>query len=148
MKNRGFEIVSKYEKQNINIPKRASSQSAGYDFEAANDVKFLPGEAKLVETGIKAYMLKDEVLKIFIRSSLALKGLMLANNVGIIDADYYNNPKNEGHIMILMYNYGKKDVNINKGERIAQGIFDKYLVVDNEISVNRLRSGGFGSTNK
>ncbi|MDC7243177.1 MAG: hypothetical protein PQJ44_04400, partial [Sphaerochaetaceae bacterium] len=65
--------------------------------------------------------------------------------VGIIDSDYYNNPDNEGEIMLILYNFGKEPVAINKGERIAQGIFMKYFTVDeNETTIKRL--GGFGST--
>ena len=141
---RGFECVSGYQ---VELPKRATKNSAGYDFCTIDTIKINPGEIVLVKTGIKAYMLNDEVLKIFPRSSLALKKLTLPNNVGIIDSDYYNNSKNEGHIFIPLYNFSDEAIIINQGEKIAQGIFEKYLIIDNEEEIANERQGGFGSTN-
>lgn len=101
----------------------------------------------LVPTGIKAYMQPDEVLMLFNRSSGPLKRrLILPNGVGIIDADYYNNPANEGEIFVQLINYGLTDYKIKKGERIAQGIFVPFLTADNESKPKSQRSGGFGST--
>ena len=81
---------------------------------------------------------------IHIRSSLALKyGIILANGVGVIDADY------NGHIMLPMLNLGDDDFKVCKGMRIAQGVFQKYLTVDgDEAGVGAIRRGGFGSTGK
>lgn len=147
MKKRGFEIVTGYEDEAI-IPKRATAMSSGYDFATIEDVTIKPGETVLVKTGIKAYMLEDEVLKLYVRSSLGFKrNLRLANSVGIIDADYYNNEGNEGHIMIALHNFGKEYQVIVKGERIAQGIFEKYLTIDGDIESTK-RTGGIGSTSK
>ncbi len=147
MRKRGFEIVSGYEDTAI-IPKRATAQSSGYDFATVEEVTIKPGETILVKTGIKAYMLDDEVLKLYVRSSLGFKrNLRLANSVGIIDADYYNNEGNEGHIMVALHNFGKEYQVIVKGERVAQGIFEKYLVVDHDDQ-SATRTGGFGSTSK
>lgn len=145
MKQRGFEKVS-YIEEGI-IPVRGTSMSAGYDFATIEETDIKPGQTVLVKTGIKAYMMDDEVLKIYVRSSLGFKrSLRLANSVGIIDADYYGNENNEGHIMIPLYNFGTEVQTLAKGERIAQGIFQKYLVVDNEEEINATRDGGFGST--
>lgn len=146
MKKRGFEVVTKFKDSSINLPKRKTSGSAGYDFEAAVDINIEPKTIAFVTTGIKAYMPKDEVLQMYPRSSLCFKKkLMKANSVGIIDSDYYNNPDNEGEIMLILYNFGDEVVEIKKGDRIAQGIFIKYLTVDeNETTIKRL--GGFGST--
>ena len=92
MKTRGFEIVSKYQGRGIDLPQRKTAASAGYDLQAARTVVVEPGQLAMVPTGLKAYMQSDEVLIIHIRSSMAIKrGLMLANHVGIVDADYYNN---------------------------------------------------------
>lgn len=103
----------------------------------------------LVPTGIKAYMNDGEYLLIANRSSNPLKrNLILPNGIGVIDADYYNNAKNEGAIYVQLINMGIRDVHIKKGERIAQGIFTHYLTVDNEADVTTTRSGGFGSTNR
>ena len=117
-------------------------------FAAAENVCLHAGGRALVPTGLKAYMQTDEYLGIHIRSSLAVKqGLYLANSQGIIDADYYNNPDNEGHILIAVVNGGKQDVVIEAGMRIAQGIFCKYLLTDNDaVSKKDTRSGGIGST--
>ena len=101
----------------------------------------------LVPTGIKAYMQPDEVLMLFNRSSGPLKRrLILPNGVGIIDADYYDNPANEGEIFVQLINYGLTDYHIKKGERIAQGIFVPYLTADEEEQPQAVREGGFGST--
>ena len=148
MKTRGFEIVSMYRAAGIYLPERKTSASTGHDFAAAESVEIVPGEGALVPTGVKAYMQPDEVLLIYIRSSTALKKhLMLLNSVGVIDADYYGNAENEGHIYIPLYNYGKKPVCIAVGERIAQGIFTHYLTVDGDTAGRGgKRTGGFGST--
>ena len=101
----------------------------------------------LVHTGIKACMEEDEVLYIFNRSSNPKKlGLVLANSVGVIDSDYYGNPDNDGEIMFAYYNFFPFDVTIQKGDRIGQGVFQKYLRAENAIISDVDRSGGFGST--
>ena len=102
----------------------------------------------LIPTGLKAYMQPDEYLAIHIRSSLAVKQrLVLANSQGIIDADYYNNADNEGHILIALLNGGSQDVAVSAGMRIAQGIFCKYLLTDrDELTGKEERTGGIGST--
>ena len=89
-----------------------------------------------------------EVLYIHIRSSLGIKyNLQLTNGTGIIDADYYNNVDNEGHIMIPVYNYNQTSVSIEKDTRIAQGIFYRYLLASDDKAEN-IRIGGIGSTGK
>lgn len=152
MKTRGFEIAKGYEDKNINLPVRKTKSSAGYDFEAAEDTvvpKFTNGvKPTLIKTGIKAYMQDDEVLYLFNRSSNPKKkGLVLCNSVGVIDADYYGNPDNDGNIMFAFYNVGEEDITIKKGEAIGQGVFQKYLVVDDD-QAEGTRTGGFGSTDK
>ena len=147
MRKRGFEIISTYKNKNINLPSRKTAKSAGYDLEAGTDVLIEAGKTAIIPTGLKAYMLDDEYLGIHIRSSLAFKKhLNLINAQGIIDSDYYNNPDNEGHIMIGIINFGTEDVQIKKGMRIAQAIFYKFLTVDDEILDDTIRQGGFGST--
>jgi dUTP pyrophosphatase len=143
---RKFEIVSFYLKQDINLPKRATMYSAGYDIESAKDYDILPGEIKMIDTGLKVTMPEQEALMIYPRSSLGIKkGLTMSNAVGIIDKDYYNNPNNEGHIMIPLYNFGKQIAQIKKGERVAQGVFQRYFVTDDDASSSE-RTGGFGSS--
>ena len=148
MKTRGFEIVSVYADAGIHLPERKTGASTGYDFAAAETVEIPPSDVALVPTGIKAYMKPDEVLLIYIRSSAAFKKhLMLMNGVGVIDADYYGNAENEGHILIPVFNYGHAPVHIAAGERVAQGIFTSYLTVDGDTAgYGAARTGGFGST--
>ena len=149
MKTRGFEKVTKYMQVGFPMPERKTELSAGYDISAAEEVVLEPGKLVLVPTGVKAYMQAGEFLGLHIRSSMAVKKhLMLVNNVGIIDADYYN-ADNEGHIMVALLNMGSEAVTIPQGERIAQGIFYNYLTVDDDDKVEKaVRAGGFGSTGK
>ena len=148
MKTRGFEIVSVYKNAGLHLPQRKTGASTGYDFAAAEEVVIPAGASVLVPTGVKAYMQPDEVLLVYIRSSAAIKKqLMLMNSVGVIDADYYGNAENEGHIYIPLYNFGKKNIRIAAGERIAQGIFTHYLTIDGDAAgCGEARAGGFGST--
>jgi dUTP pyrophosphatase len=151
MKLRGFEPVDKDKWMNVDnylLPKRSTSKSSGYDFYSPIDICVHPGSKKLIWTNIKAYMQDDEVLQIYIRSSVGIKkGLVLANQVAIIDADYHSNPDNDGNIGICLYNRTNETIMVKAGERIAQGIFVKYLVADNCNSDNE-RIGGIGSTNE
>lgn len=146
---RGFEIAKGFEKLDVQIPKRSTKRSAGYDFALLEEIVIPAKKIVAAKTGLKAYMNDDEVLFIYPRSSLAKKrGLMLSNNVGVVDADYYNNIDNDGHIMISLFNFTNENVVLLKGERVAQGIFQKYLKATNEEQVTNNRKGGFGSTNK
>ncbi len=143
---RFFKVCKAFANQNINLPKRATKGSAGYDLEAAIDVEIKAGEIVLVPTGLKVSMDQDDVLLVYPRSSLALKkGVMMANNVGVVDSDYYDNPNNEGHLMVPLYNFRTTDVSIQKGERIAQGIFQKYGITQDD-EAKGVRAGGFGSS--
>lgn len=146
--SRGFEVVSKFEDKNVKLPERKTEKSAGYDFHAIQNVIIDPGKTHIFETGIKAYMMDDEVLEIYIRSSLAFKrGLMLLNCTAIIDSDFYGNTDNDGHILIGMKNISSQPVSVASGEAIAQGIFKKYLTIDGD-NVKIKRTGGIGSTGK
>lgn len=148
MAERGFEIVAAYRDNAIHLPVRKTAGSAGYDLEAAETVVLKPHAVTVVPTGLKAFMETDEYLSVFIRSSLAFKkGLMLANGTGIVDSDYYNNPDNEGHIMIAYFNTNDAAYTIEKGERIGQGVFMKYLTVHDDTAAG-VRTGGIGSTGK
>ena len=149
---RGFKVAKGFEDKGINLPVRKTKLSAGYDIEAAEDIvvpAFKPGTTPtLIPTGIKAYMEDDEVLYLYNRSSNPKKkGLVLANSVGVIDADYYENPDNDGHIMFAFFNFKDEDVEIKKGDAIGQGVFMKYLLTDDDAAEGE-RLGGFGSTSK
>ena len=151
-RKRGFEIAKGFENSNINLPVRSTKNSAGYDVEAAEDCiipAFKPGQKPtLVKTGIKAYMESDEVLILANRSSNpGKKGLILANSIGVVDSDYYENPDNDGHIMYAFFNFKAEDVEIKKGDVIGQAIFHKYYIADGDVASGE-RLGGFGSTSK
>lgn len=146
-KTRGFELITDYKGHEYLLPVRGTTGSAGYDFKSAESVVLEPGKVQIVSTGIKSYMGKDEYLQLQMRSSFASKNqVIIPQSVGIIDADYYNNESNEGHIMVALLNLSDKNVEINAGERIAQGIFLNYLTVDNDMPTSDVRNGGFGST--
>ena len=147
---RGFEIVSeefrKHPNTDIQLPIRGSKISAGYDFYLPCDLILQPGEKTCVWSDVKAYMQEGEVLMLHVRSSIGIKkGLMLSNITGIIDADYYNNPNNDGNIGIALYNYSNETVELKHGERICQGVFIPFLVADNG-NTDKERVGGIGST--
>ena len=149
-KKRGFEIAKGWEDKEINLPIRKTKHSAAYDLEADEDI-LLPSfkmgmKPSLIPTGLKAYMMEDEVLMIFPRSSSPKKqGILFPHSVGVIDSDYYGNVDNDGHIFVQCINIKDQDVLIKKGEPVAQGIFQKYLVVDDDNATGT-RVGGFGST--
>lgn len=153
VKVRGFEIAKGWEDKNINLPVRKTLHSAGYDVEAAEDViipVFENGcKPTLVHTGLKAYCQDDEWYMLANRSSNpGKKKMVLANGIGVIDADYYGNPDNDGEFMFAYYNIGTEPVEIKKGDIIGQVVFQKFLVTDEDNVLNEKRVGGFGSTSK
>lgn len=158
--SRGFEICKGYEDKGINLPKRQTQHSVGYDIEAAEDTLIpsifksannkegLINKPTLIKTGLKAYFEEDEVMYLFNRSSgPAKKGLVISNSVGVFECDYYSNPTNDGEILVNVYNFCNEDIVIKKGERIAQAVFQKFLIIDNDHATG-IRAGGFGSTDK
>lgn len=151
---RGFGVVPikhrtqwmlKYE--DIILPKRSTKYSAGYDFFMNSQLFVIqPKTTRIYWTDVCAFMEDNEVLKIYIRSSIAIKkGLILRNGVGIIDKDYFANEKNYGNIGIALYNTTNNVISLSKGEKIAQGIFEKYYVINGD-STDEERKGGVGST--
>lgn len=152
---RQFKIVNELElnkykdlfsASDVILPKRQTAKSSGYDFYLPYDVEIKKGEQVLIKTGVKVKLEDDEFLAVFIRSSMGIKkGLNLANQVGIIDSDYFGNPDNDGHIMIAVRNISENDVLLKKHDRICQGIIMRYLVTSDD-DTNKKREGGFGST--
>jgi dUTP pyrophosphatase len=140
-----FELVSNA-RPGAKLPTRADTGSAGYDFYLPEDVVLKAGEVTLVFTDVKAYMPKNMVLLITIRSSLAKQGILIANAPGVVDATYYNNPTNEGNIGLLLFNTNSDDVFLSAGTRVAQGIFAEYYLASNDSTLNDARTGGFGSS--
>lgn len=173
-----FEKVSRWADSDINMPVRKTTHSAGYDFEAVEDIiiepyqhlseiiinssKYEPktlneianitklnkAKPSLVSTGMKCKLADNEYLELSIRSSSPLKyWLILANGVGIVDADYYNNSDNEGEIFFQIINLSPFPIIIQKGEIIGQGIIKEYKLTEDDCATG-LREGGFGSTNE
>jgi dUTP pyrophosphatase len=143
--SRGFEKISTYDQ--VQLPRRATKLSAAYDLYSAAEVTIEAGQMGQIPTGIKAYFEDDEVLYLYSRSSFPIKyGLILPNSVGVIDADYYNNPTNEGELFLLVYNITNYPVTVPQHERIAQAVFAKVLRTDDDLVNDEVRRGGFGST--
>ncbi len=159
MKQRGFKKISKkqfkkdfedmdVDLKDILLPKRATKGSAGYDFFAPFDIKLKPKQSITIPTGIKVYLLDNEFLDVRIRSSLGFKyNIRIVNQCPIIDSDYYDNKKNEGHIKIKIENEGNRILNLKQGEGFVQGIFSKYFLA-NDDETKTVRKGGIGSTTK
>lgn len=136
------EIYEKHE-----LPKRETKYSAGYDFRSPIDFVLKPGESLKIPTGVKIAMNEGEMLMLVVRSSMGIKwNVRMCNQIGIFEKDYYNNESNEGHAFIKLENHGKEDYVVKVGDRIAQGIFTKFLTIDDEEKIERVRAGGIGST--
>ena len=148
MKSRGFEVV-RYDMRRtsgeVTLPTRGTKKAMAYDFYANDDYKIFPNQIAKIWTDYKAYMQDDEGLILNVRSSMGGK-FMLANSQGWIDADFYSNESNDGNIGIFLLNISDDIQYIEKGSRIAQGMFVNYLVADNGNTDNE-RVGGWGSTN-
>lgn len=131
----------------IVLPKRATSGSAGYDFFAPFAFTLEPGESIKIPTGVRCKIDEGWVLNIYPRSSLGFKyRLQLDNTVGIIDSDYFN-ALNEGHIFIKMTNCGDKPLSVEKGKGFAQGVFLPFGITTDDDCAKE-RTGGLGSTDK
>lgn len=158
MKLRGFEFISTEQARKDfgkdlsiaepKLPKRGTKLAAGYDIYAPYNIILAPGEEINIPTGLKTYMQPGEVLMAFPRSGLGFKYYCrLANTVGVIDGDYYNNSNNEGHMFVKLRNEGNKEMVIKQGEGMCQMIFMPFLLVDGDSFDNgEERKGGFGST--
>ena len=131
----------------IDIPKRATKGSAGYDFFSPIGFTLSPGESIKIPTGIRCEMNEGCVMMGFPRSGLGFKYRMrLSNTVCILDEDYFYSD-NEGHIFIKVVNEGDKTMTVKAGDGFAQGIFIQYGITEDDNATNK-RNGGFGSTTK
>ena len=133
--------------ERIDLPRRATAGSAGYDFFAPAGFELKPGETILLPTGVRARMDEGWVLLLYPRSGLGFKYRLLLNNtVGVIDSDYFG-AKNEGHIMLKLTNDSNEGrvLSVRAGEAVAQGVFMPFgVTVDDDATAQR--EGGFGST--
>ncbi|MCI8342079.1 MAG: deoxyuridine 5'-triphosphate nucleotidohydrolase [Firmicutes bacterium] len=133
----------------IELPKRATLGSAGYDFFCPETITLLPGKSATIPTGVRVRIDPGWVLTCYPRSGLGFKyRLGLDNTVGIIDSDYYSS-RNEGHIIAKITNnsHEGKTLTIGAGEGFMQGIFIEYGITEDD-SCTAVRDGGFGSTTK
>ena len=129
------------------LPERSTKKSAGYDFFNPEKVTIAPHESKLIKTGIKATFPDDFYLKLCNRSSNPKKkGLVLLNGIGVIDADYYNNQDNDGEIGFMFYNFKDEETTLEAGDKLGQGIFERYYTVTDEDEITTERTSGWGST--
>ena len=144
---RGFEIAKGWEDKDIHIPVRKTKHAAAYDVEAAEDVVIPAYKPGINPTGLKAYCQDDEWYMLANRSSGPKKGFVMANSIGIIDADYYGNESNDGHFYFQYFNFQDHDIEVKKGDVIGQVIFQKFLTTDDDVAEGT-RVGGFGSTDK
>lgn len=184
-----FEKVSRFADVDLDMPKRGTAASAGYDFIVAEDVvippidflidkirdkgmsgkaprhedyygfvkpytleeiaavtKELKAKPTLVSTGMKCHLDPDTYLELNVRSSTPLKHwLICANSVGVIDADYCDNPDNEGEIFFQIINLSPFAIQLKKGDKIGQGIIKPFLTTTDDAAEGE-RTGGFGST--
>ena len=143
-----FQEKIDYFEKKLTVPMRSTGGSAGYDFICPFDVCIKPGEIAKIPTGIKVELDKDKFLGIYIRSSFGTKrNLELTNKVCIIDSDYYNNERNEGHILEFVHNNNSVPVTIKQGEAFCQGIIQTFFTVEgDEYGKGPKRVGGIGST--
>lgn len=130
------------------LPMRGTKSAAGYDFYAPYDI-VVPahGLSKLAHFNIKAIMPQDMFLFLRIRSGLAVKHGLMVHCSGIIDADYANNPDNDGNIGAMFINSSDEEYIIKKGERCMQGVFLRYGITDSD-NASGDRGGGYGSSGK
>ena len=144
-----YEVKEEFKKigGETKLPTRATKCSCAYDFYAKADYEVYPNQIVKIWTDVKAQMESDEVLLINVRSSMGGKWELI-NEQGWVDSDYYSNINNDGNIGIFLRNVNEEVQKINKGDRIAQGMFTKYLVTDDDEPLSEIREGGFGSSGK
>ena len=151
-KQRGFVVVDdayrKFPYDEIQSPARADFGSCAYDMYCPTVIVIEPNEQILIWTDVKAYMLLDEVLVANVRSSMGKIRIQLANTIGWVDSTYYSNKGNDGNIGLFLRNEGTEQFIINTGDRIAQVMFQKYLIADDDNVLHGERIGGFGSSNR
>lgn len=149
-------VIPPMEDHSVKIMQKVLQLTEGYVAPITLDdmaalTKELKAKPTLVPTGVKAKLNSGTYLELSVRSSCPLKyWLILANGVGIIDADYYNNPDNEGHIYFQFINLSPVPIQLKAGDCIGQGIIKSYLKTGEDYvkdaAAARKRTGGFGST--
>ena len=133
--------------QGLPLPEYKTPGAAGFDLAARERVVIPPKEVRLVPLNVAIEPPQGYFVLLAARSSLHKKGLMPANGVGVIDADYSGN---EDEYKVVLFNFSENEVEIAQGERIAQGVFVPLVQIPfKEVKVMGNESrGGFGSTGK
>lgn len=144
-----FETVSndnrRWPEANIQLPKRSTSGAGAYDFFAPASVIIPPRSQLMLWTDVKAQMPPSLVLMLNVRSSMGKHHIRLANTIGWVDCDYYSNSSNDGNIGLLLENNSDQPFCIEEGDRVAQGMFVRFYVTEDDYVATE-RTGGFGST--
>lgn len=127
------------------LPTRGTENSAGYDIYANEMIRILPGETKVVKTGITFEDLpENQYIQLSLRSSISIhRPFIQPNGVGVIDSDYAGR-----EIGLILWNRGDIPAVVDQGEKMAQAIILQYYTTENEIKPTTKRSGGYGSTDK
>lgn len=147
-KLRYFEPV-KGAPEDTQLPKRSTKNAAGYDFYAPCDFVIPAGGASdIIRFNVKAHMIHSDFLQLKIRSGLSVKHDIMLACSGVIDADFADNPDNDGNIAAKFRNFGSEDYHVKKGDRICQGIFLKYYRTHDDEGCEAVRGGGYGSTGR
>ena len=138
--------------KNIKIPERKTKYSAGYDICTPINFHILPNSNVVVPTGIKAYFAPDEMetwhLELYIRSSIGIRqSVVMSNQTGVIDSDYYGNETNDGDMLIALTNMSEHIVKFKAGDRVIQGVFVLHGITT-EDHAEGVRIGGVGSSGK
>ncbi len=145
---RKFEVVRDnyrvHPNTEIKLPQRATSGSIGYDFYSPADYTVKPGEIVKIWTDVKVRMNPGEGFLINIRSSMGSRWTLVTEQ-GWLDYDYADNPSNDGNAGVFLRNITDEVQHIYKGDKIAQGMFIRYLITDDDNATSE-RTGGFGST--
>ncbi len=134
--------------KSLPLPRYETEGSVGFDLLCRETAEIAPNEIVLIPANVIVETPPGYMLMLCMRSSTPRKfGIMMAQGVGIIDTDYCGE---EDEIKIQAYNFTDNTVTIERGSRIAQGIFVKVDTADwNEVDQMEASSrGGFGSTDR
>ena len=140
-----LELKVKRINKEARMPQYAHAGDAGLDLFSVDELTILPGESKLIKTGIQIELPRETEAQIRPRSGLALKNqITVLNTPGTIDEGY------RGEIGVILINHGKKEFNVEKGMKIAQMVVKPVLTVTikeiEELTDTTRGEGGFGST--
>lgn len=134
---------------NIKLPTRATSGSAGYDFYLPTDLILKPGEEAKIITGVRCFIQDGWALYILSKSGLGSRYRLHLNTcVSLFDSDYYY-ADNEGHFIYFIINDSRQDkvLELKAGAGFLQGVFVQFGITEDDIASGK-RTGGLGSTYK